>query len=81
MTSDSDISSGTLFSSGLIAGGSLAGILYAVLFGVEMLGPFQAIGNAVPFLHHEGASGQIAGVLLFTVLAVILSRFARRKIE
>ena len=32
---ESEISSGTLFSSGLIAGGSLAGILYAVLFGLE----------------------------------------------
>jgi putative OPT family oligopeptide transporter len=81
VTSDSDLSSGTLFSSGLIAGGSLAGILYAVLYGAEMLGPFQSIGNALPFLHHEGTSGQIAGALLFTVLAVILSRFARRKIE
>ena len=61
VTSDSDLSAGTLFSSGLIAGGSLAGILYAVLFGAEMLGPFQALGNALPFLHHEGTSGQIAG--------------------
>ncbi len=32
-TSDSDISAGTLFSSGLIAGGSLTGILFAMLFG------------------------------------------------
>ena len=32
---ESEISSGTLFSSGLIAGGSLAGILYAVLFGLQ----------------------------------------------
>ena len=31
---ESEISSGTLFSSGLIAGGSLAGILYAGLFGL-----------------------------------------------
>jgi hypothetical protein len=46
-----------------------------------MLGPFQSIGNALPFLHHEGASGQIAGAVLFTTLAVILSRFARRRIE
>ncbi len=30
---ESEVGSGTLFSSGLIAGGSLAGILYAVLFG------------------------------------------------
>ena len=34
---ESEISSGTLFSSGLIAGGSLAGILYAALFGRNLL--------------------------------------------
>ncbi len=81
VTSDSDLSSGTLFSSGLIAGGSLAGILYAVLYGADMLGPFQSIGNALPFLHAEGTAGQLAGLLLFVALGVILSRFARRKIE
>ena len=32
---ESDVSAGTLFSSGLIAGGSLCGILYAVLVGTE----------------------------------------------
>ena len=81
VASDSDLSSGTLFSSGLIAGGSLAGILYAVLVGADMIGPFQSIGNALPFLHAEGTTGQLAGLLLFVALGVILSRFARRKIE
>ena len=33
VTEESEVGSGTLFSSGLIAGGSLAGILYAILFG------------------------------------------------
>src|SRR5207342_2013218 len=32
---ESEVSAGTLFSSGLIAGGSIAGILYAVLFGAK----------------------------------------------
>src|SRR4029453_17152095 len=43
VTSDSDLSAGTLFSSGLIAGGSLAGILYAILFGANWLTPFQFV--------------------------------------
>src|SRR6476660_552738 len=34
---ESEVGSGTLFSSGLIAGGSLAGILYAVLFGRHII--------------------------------------------
>ncbi len=81
VTSDSDLSSGTLFSSGLIAGGSLAGILYALLFGLEYLGPFTAIGNTVAFLHAETALAEIAGVLLFAALAVILYRAGQRKID
>ena len=82
-TQESDLSSGTLFSSGLIAGGSLAGILFAILVGLEQRGigilpAAQSVGNALPFLR-EGNFGQIAGALMFLVLAVILSRFARRK--
>jgi len=80
---ESDLGAGTLFSSGLIAGGSLAGILFAILVGADQSGysilpSLQSIGNAMPFLH-EGVSGQWAGAAMFFVLAVILSRFARRK--
>jgi putative OPT family oligopeptide transporter len=80
-TSDSDISAGTLFSSGLIAGGSLAGILFAILVGTGAIAPFQAIGNAVPFLHGEDALGHILGALLFLALAVVLARFAQRSLK
>ena len=78
---DSDISSGVLFSSGLIAGGSIAGILYAVLVGTDTIGYFSAIGDALPFLHGEDAIGHILGGLLFFALAMILARFAKRSIE
>ena len=78
--SDSDLSSGTLFSSGLIAGGSLAGILYAILVGADWLRPFQVVGEMLPALRGEEPFGQIAGAVLFFVLAVILARFAQRKV-
>lgn len=78
--SESDLSSGTLFSSGLIAGGSLAGILYAILVGADWLRPFQVVGEMLPALRGEDAFGQIAGALLFLGLAVILTRFAQRKV-
>jgi putative OPT family oligopeptide transporter len=83
-TSESDLGAGTLFSSGLIAGGSLAGILFAILVGLDQQGyavlpALQSVGNAVPFLR-DGNFGQISGAAFFVVLAVILSRFARRKI-
>ncbi len=78
--SDSDLSAGTLFSSGLIAGGSLAGILYAILVGADWLRPFQVVGEMIPALRGEEAFGQVAGGLLFLVLAVILAKFAQRKV-
>ncbi len=78
---ESELSAGTLFSSGLIAGGSLAGILFAVLVGTGTIGPLQSIGNAVPFLHGEDALGHIAGALLFVALALVLARFAQRRID
>jgi putative OPT family oligopeptide transporter len=82
MVGESEISSGTLFSSGLIAGGSIAGILYAILFGrnlIKAADDAETIG-LIPALH-QGGVGQIAGFLVFLVLAVVLSRMARRRLE
>src|SRR2546423_1874444 len=76
---ESEVGAGTLFSSGLIAGGSLAGILYAVLVGTGRIGAFEAIGNALPFLH-AGTSGYIASALLFVALAAVLARQAQKKV-
>ncbi len=76
---ESEVGAGTLFSSGLIAGGSLCGILFAVLVGTGSIGGFQAIGNAMPFLH-DGTSGYIASALLFVALATILGRQAQKKV-
>ncbi len=76
---ESDVSSGTLFSSGLIAGGSLCGILYAVLVGTKRIGGPQSIGNLLPFLH-DGVSGYIASALLFIALAALLARQAQKKV-
>ena len=69
---ESEVGAGTLFSSGLIAGGSLCGILYAVLVGTRTGSDGQlhadripqAIGNALPFLHdgHERLRRQRAAV-------------------
>jgi hypothetical protein len=76
---ESEVGAGTLFSSGLIAGGSLCGILFAVLVGTGRIGTFQAIGNALPFLH-DGTSGYVASALLFFTLAAILARQAQKKV-
>jgi hypothetical protein len=76
---ESEVGAGTLFSSGLIAGGSLCGILYAVLVGTGKIGIPQALGNVLPLLR-EGTSGYIAGALLFMALGVILARAAQKKV-
>jgi putative OPT family oligopeptide transporter len=77
---DSELSAGTLFSSGLIAGGSLAGILFAVLVGTGTIAPFQVIGDAIPALHGEETLAHVAGGLLFLALAMILARYAKRDV-
>jgi putative OPT family oligopeptide transporter len=79
---ESEIGSGTLFSSGLIAGGSLAGILYAALFGRNLVqaADDDATLGLIPFLH-EGTVGMIAGGLLFIALAVIVARMGMRKVQ
>ncbi len=80
--SESEISSGTLFSSGLIAGGSIAGILYAILYGSRIVEAADdaATTGVIPFLH-EGGLGQIAGGIVFLMLAVVLARVARRRLQ
>jgi putative OPT family oligopeptide transporter len=79
-TSESELSAGTLFSSGLIAGGSLAGILFAVLVGTGAIAPFQMLANAIPALHGEEPLAHIAGGLLFLGLALILAKYAKRDV-
>jgi putative OPT family oligopeptide transporter len=76
---ESDVGAGTLFSSGLIAGGSLCGILYAVLVGTGHIAGPQSLGNIAPFLR-DGASGYAASALLFIALAVVLARQAQKKV-
>jgi putative OPT family oligopeptide transporter len=76
---ESDVGAGTLFSSGLIAGGSLCGILFAILVGTGNIAGPQSIGAMLPFLH-DGTSGYIASALLFVALGVILARQAQKNV-
>ena len=64
---------------GLIAGGSLAGILYAVLFGRKLIEDAEGVTGLIPAIH-EGTLGMIAGGLLFLALAVVLARAAQKKV-
>lgn len=77
---ESDLGAGTLFSSGLIAGGSICGILYAVLVGTQTIGPFQMLGNAIPWFHGDTGVAQIGSALLFLALAFVTARMAKRTV-
>jgi putative OPT family oligopeptide transporter len=77
---ESEVGSGTLFSSGLIAGGSLAGILYAVLFGNGIIEDAEAAAGLIPSIH-DGTAGLVAGGLLFFALGMVLSRVGQRKLD
>ena len=79
---ESEIGAGTLFSSGLIAGGSITGIVYAVMFGngwIPEADSPETLG-LIPFMH-EGTSGLVFGGLLFAALAWVLTRWAQKKIS
>ena len=79
VTEESEVGSGTLFSSGLIAGGSLAGILYAILFGRGLIHDAEGAPGLIPAIH-DGTAGLVAGGLLFFALGVILARVGQRKL-
>ena len=79
VTEESEVGSGTLFSSGLIAGGSLAGILYAILYGNGLIEDAEAAAGLLPSLH-DGTGGLVAGGLVFFALGVILARVGQKKI-
>ena len=78
---ESDVSAGTLFSSGLIAGGSIAGILFAILVGTNTIAPLQAVGDMFVYFREETMVGQLASTALFFGLALIVARMAMRKVE
>jgi putative OPT family oligopeptide transporter len=82
---ESEIGPGALFSSGLIAGGALTGILIAILIGT----PFgtDASGKEISIMdklntginQSLGASGDLISLVLFAGLALILFKFASSK--
>ncbi len=86
---ESEVSSGMLYSTGLVAGGSIGGVVIAALSAIiwtqadgteaNLLEQLK-VGDRISFLHEGGAANLIA-VLCFVVLGWLLVRAARRKIE
>lgn len=83
---ESEVGPGALFSSGLIAGGSITGIIIALMLGttvgyetdgttpISLLSKFNT-----GFGENLGVFGDLLGLVAFTGLALILWAFARRR--
>lgn len=86
---ESEVSPGMLFSTGLVAGGSLTGVAIAILAGLAL----TVQGKEVSLLNyvlnkvnvhgweHLGGLADLIGVVMFALLCVILLRVAQQKLE
>lgn len=74
--SEADSGPGTLYASGLIAGGALAGVALTTLTGFEVDDDVARIG---PMITGHLAESSIFAMLIFVLLAFSLYRYARRK--
>lgn len=83
---EAELESGALFSSGLIAGGALMGILIAFLLGTQS-SKIGANGRPLSLMdlvntefgEHAGALGDILGILCFAIMGAALYYSATRK--
>jgi uncharacterized oligopeptide transporter (OPT) family protein len=87
---ESEVSSGMLYSTGLVAGGSLTGVAIALLSGISTTGPD---GREVSILSRVldtvgihgwrdyGAVADLIGVAFFAGLCFLLLRAARQRLE
>jgi uncharacterized oligopeptide transporter (OPT) family protein len=84
---ESEIGPGALFSSGLIAGGAITGIIIAILIGTNVGTDAEGRAmNVVDLLNTGlgeslGAVGDLISLILFAALAAILFKFAMSKEE
>jgi len=87
---ESEVSSGMLYSTGLVAGGSLTGILIALLSGVgkttedgRTISLIQYVINSVGVKgwEHLGGWADLIGLAAFAVLCFLLLKAARQRLE
>jgi len=78
---DADLGKGSLFATGLVAGGALAGVVVALLQASDVTaGPLEKLSLEHGISGGLGVGGyQLLGVLCFATLAFFLVRAARKK--
>ncbi len=80
---DSEVSAGALFSSGLIAGGALTGILVAILIGTN-INTFEGYEPMIVFIQNVVHSaipegGNLVSLVMFGALGYLIFHYARAK--
>ena len=80
---DDDLGPGSLFSTGLVAGGALAGVLVAILsVNDSVQQALKKVDLSEALTHTLGAGGfELLGVAFFVGMGITLYRVARRPIE
>jgi putative OPT family oligopeptide transporter len=90
---ESEVSSGMLYSTGLVAGGSLTGVAIAILAGVPVTQMVAGVAKKISLMEYVqdvvnvhgwerlGAGADLIGAVMFGVLGVILMRTALKKEE
>jgi len=78
-----DVGPGSLFATGLVAGGTLTGTVVAFLHWGDKVGTFvDGLDVSEALTRIIGAGGyQILGVVCFAVMGLLLYRIARRPIQ
>ncbi len=82
---ESEITSGMLYATGLVAGGALTGVLIAGLQGWRT-GPQRSIAQDILDMvgihgwESHGATADIIGIVMFTGLCALLLRAAQKKL-
>ena len=78
---DSEVSSGMLYSTGLVAGGSLAGVFIAILASVQGGELMKSLGIGNEFQKQMGPWADVLAVGAFGLLCFLLVRIALKKME
>jgi hypothetical protein len=88
---ESDVSPGMLFSTGLVAGGSLTGVAIALLSGIPVTVMVDGVEKEISTMQylldsigihgweHLGAGADLIGAFMFGLLGYILFRTAMKK--
>jgi putative OPT family oligopeptide transporter len=93
MKEESEVSPGMLYSTGLVAGGSLTGVAIAIFSGIPVTETVEGVSKKISLMasiqnkvgihgwEHLGAMADLIGLIAFGVLCFLLVRTALKKLD